>query len=141
MPPVATTWATEQEVTVVETMHHRLADQAWLPTVHGVDGAEVSREGLVGNPQALQVPLPGPMRQAPSWPAHAPQAFEASQFLMDGAPEVVRCPQGTPSRSWPPTPDARGQPMLPGFWHTQDGAGCAVRSRCPRSTTGPRAWT
>jgi transposase len=42
---VATTLATEQDVTVVETMHHGLADQALLPTVHVVDGAYVSSDG------------------------------------------------------------------------------------------------
>ena len=141
MPPVATTWATEQEVTVVETMHHRLADQAWLPTVHGVDGAEVSREGLVGNPQALQVPLPGPMRQAPSWPAHAPQAFEASQFLIDWDQEVVTCPNGKQSRSWKPAPDSRGKPIIQVSFHKKDCTGCVVRSQCTRSTTGPRELT
>ena len=36
---VETTVAPEQDVTVVETIHHRLADQALLPSVHIVDGA------------------------------------------------------------------------------------------------------
>ena len=47
MTHVETPWAPKQDVTVVETRHHRLADQALLPKVHLVDGAYVSSDGLV----------------------------------------------------------------------------------------------
>ena len=77
MTHVETTTAPEQDVTVVETIHHGLADQALLPTVHGVDGAYVSSEGLVGRHQDYQVTLTGPMRQDASWQAHDPQALDA----------------------------------------------------------------
>ena len=36
---VETTLATDRDVTAVDTIHHALADQAWLPTVHLVAGA------------------------------------------------------------------------------------------------------
>jgi transposase len=138
---VETTIAPDQDVTVVETIHHRLADQALLPTVHVVDGAYVSSDGLVESQQDYQVTLTGPMRQDPSWQAHDPQAFEASQFLIDWDQEVVTCPQGKQSRSWKPTPDVRGKPIIQVMFRKQDCARCAVRSRCTRSTTGPRELT
>ena len=138
---VETTLATNQDVTVVETMHHRLADQALFPAVHGVDGAYGSSDGLVGSHQDSQVTLTGPMLQDASWQAHPPQAFEASQFLIDWVQEVVTCPQGKQSRSWKPVPDSRGKPMIEVVFHKKDCAGCAVRSRCTRSTTGPQELT
>jgi transposase len=126
---------------VVETIHYRLADQALLPTVHIVDGAYVSSDDLGDSQQAYQVTLMGPMRQDPSWQAHAPQAFDTSQFVIDWDQEVVTCPHGQQSRSWKPAPDARGQPIIQVSFHKQDGMGCVVRSQCPRSTTGPRELT
>ena len=81
------------------------------------------------------------MRQDPSWQAHAPPAFEASQFRIDWDQEVVTCPQGKQSRSWKPTPDARGKPIMQVMFHKQDCAGCAVRPQCTRSTSGPRELT
>ena len=54
MTHVETTFAPEQEVTVVETIHHRLADQALLPSVHIVDGAYtycMSRRNFFGGKQ------------------------------------------------------------------------------------------
>ena len=65
-------------------MPHRLADQALLPTVHGGDGAYRASDSLGDSHQDYPGTLTGPMRQAPSWQAHAPQVFEASQFLMAG---------------------------------------------------------
>ena len=108
---------------------------------HVVDGAYVSRDGLVHSHQANQVTLMGPMRQDSSWQAHDPQAFDASPLLIDWAQEVVMCPQGKQSRYGKPVPDPRGKPMIAVVFHKQDCAGCAVRSRCTRSTTGPRDLT
>lgn len=88
-----------------------------------------------------QVTLTGPMRQDPSWQAHDPQAFDASQFLIDWAQEVVTCPQGKQSRSWKPAPDARGKPIIQVSFHKKDCTGCVVRSHCTRSTAGPRELT
>ena len=76
-----------------------------------------------------------------SWQAHDPQAFDASPLLIDWAQEVVTCPQGKQSRYGKPVPDPRGKPMIAVVFHKQDCAGCAVRSRCTRSTTGPRELT
>ena len=138
---VETTVAPEQDVTVVETIHHRLADQALLPAVHIVDGAYVSSDGLVDSHQDCQVTLLGPMRQDPSWQAHDPQAFDMSQFVIDWGQEVVTCPNGKSSRSWKPALDSRSKPIIQGSFHKKDCTGCVVRSQCTRSTTGPRELT
>ena len=138
---VETTIAPDQDVTVVETMHHRLADQALLPTVHVVDGAYVSSDGLVASQQDYQVTLTGPMRQDPSWQARDPQAFDTSHFVIDWDQEVVTCPNSKQSWSWKPATDSRDKPIIQVQFHKQDCTGCAVRPRCTRSATAPREPT
>ena len=91
--------------------------------------------------QAYQITLMGPMRQDPSWQAHAPQAFATSQCVIDWAQEVVTCPHGKQSRSWKPAPDTRGKPIIQVSFHKKDCTGCVVRSQCTRSTVGPRELT
>jgi hypothetical protein len=83
MTHVATTIATDQAVTALDTIHHGRAAQALLSAVHLVDGAYVSSDALVASPQDEQVTLTGPMRQAQSWQAHAEHVFDTSQFVMD----------------------------------------------------------
>lgn len=141
MPQVATTVAPEHDVTVVETRQHRLADQAVLPTVHLVDGAYVSSDSLGASHQDSQVTLLGPMRPEPSWQAHAPQAFDTSQFGSDGAQAVVPGPNGQQSRSGKPALDPRGKPLMQVSLHKKACTGCVGRSPCTRRTTGPRELT
>jgi transposase len=141
MTHVETTFATEQDVSVVETMHHTLAEQALLPKIHLVDGAYVSSDGLVGSQQDYQVALTGPMRQDPSWQAHDKHAFDTSQFVINWDQEVVTCPQGQQSRSWKPALASRGKPIMQVGFHKKDCMRCVVRSQCTRSTTGPRELT
>jgi transposase len=99
---VETTFATDQGVTVVDTIHQGLADQALLPAMHVVDGAYVSSDALVASQQDYQIALTGPMRQDQSWQAHDEHAFDMSQFHIDWDQEVVTCPHGKQSRYWKP---------------------------------------
>jgi DDE family transposase len=141
MTPVETPCAPAPEVTVVETIPHRLADHALLPSVPRGDGAYVSSDGWVDSQQDSQGTLRGPRRQEPSWQAHDRQAFAMSQVVIDGDQEGVTCPNGKPSRYGKPARAARGQPIRQGAFHTKDGTGCVVRSQCTRSPTGPRTLT
>jgi transposase len=138
---VETTLATDQDVTAVDTIHHALADQALLPTVHLVDGAYVSSDGLVASQQDYQIALTGPMRQDQSWQAHDDQAFDTSQFVIDWHHEAATCPNGKQSRYWKPATGPRGKPTIQVLFHKKDCAGCAMRTRCTRSKTGPRELT
>ena len=101
-------------------MHHKLAAQALLPTVHVVDGGYVSSDGLVGSQQDYQVALTGPMRQDPSWQAHDQHTFDTSQFVIHWDQEVVTCPNGKQSRYWKPAPDPRGKPIIQVVLHKKD---------------------
>jgi transposase len=138
---VETTLATDQDVTAVEMIHHGLADKALLPEVHLVDGAYVSSDGLVASQHDYHVTLTGPMRQDQSWQAHDNQGFDISQFRIHWDQEMVTCPMGHQSRYWKPATGPRGKPTIQVLFDKKDCAGCAVRSRCTRSKTGPRELT
>jgi transposase len=91
---VETTMATDQDVTVIETIHQALAQQNRLPAVHVVDGAYTSGEQLVTSQHDSQIDLMGPMRQEQSWQAHDAQAFDIGHLQIDWNQEIVICPMG-----------------------------------------------
>jgi nucleotide-binding universal stress UspA family protein len=139
--PGETTWATDQDVTAVNTLHQALAEQAWRPAVHLVDGAYPSGETLVRSQQNSQVDLVGPRRQDQSWQAHDDQAYDTSHFHMAGDQETVTCPMGHQSQPWKPAKEPRGKPMIHVHFPKKAYAVCDVRTRCTRSPMGPRELT
>lgn len=138
---VETTVATDQDITVVDTIHQALEHQALLPEVHLVDGAYTSGEKLVSSQQDYQIDLTGPMRQDQSWQAHDDQAYDISHFHIDWDQEMVTCPMGQPSRYWKPAKGPRGKPTIQVLFPKKSCAVCDVRARCTRSKTGPRELT
>ena len=138
---VETTMAADQDVTVVDTIHHTLEQQNRLPGVHLVDGAYTSGEKLASSQSEYQIDLLGPMRQDQSWQAHDTKAFAISHFQIDWAQEIVICPMGKQSRPWKPSKGPRGKPTLQVSFYRKDCAACRVRERCTRSTTEARGLT
>ena len=138
---VETTMATDQDVTVIDAIHHTLEQHNRLPAVHVVDGAYTSGEKLVTSQHEYQIELLGPMRQDQSWQAHDEHAFDMSHFQIDWDHEVVTCPNGKESRYWKPATGPRGKPTIQVHFHKQDCTGCVVRRRCTRSATAPRELT
>jgi transposase len=138
---VETTSATDQDVVVVDTIHHALAQQNHLPRVHLVDGAYTSGEKLASSQSEYQIDLLGPMRQDQSWQADDPQAFDISHFQIDWEQEIVLCPMGKQSRPWKPSKGPRGKPTLQVSFYRKDCAECLARERCTRSKTEARSLT
>jgi transposase len=138
---VETTMATDQDVTVIDAIHHALAHHNRLPAVHVVDGAYTSGEKLVTSQHEDQMDLLGPMRQDQSWQAHDAQAFDISQFQIDWDQAIVLCPMGKQSRPWKPSKGPRGKPTFQVSFYRKDCATCCVRERCTRSATEARGLT
>ena len=110
---VETTMATDQDVTVVDTIHHALAQQNHLPGVHLVDGAYTSGEKLASSQSEYQIDLMGPMRQDQSWQDDDTKAFYISHLQIDWEQEIVLCPLGKQSRRWKPSKGPCRKPLLP----------------------------
>jgi transposase len=138
---VETTMATDQDVTVIDAIHHALAQHNRLPDVHFVDGAYTSGEKLVTSQHEYQIDLMGPMRQDQSWQAHDAHAFDISDFQIDWDQEIVLCPMGKQSRPWKPSKGPRGKPTFQVSFYRKDCAACRVRERCTRSATEARGLT
>jgi transposase len=138
---VETTTATDQDVTVVDSIHQALDQRELLPEVHLVDGAYTSGEKLIRSQRDYQIDLMGPMRQDQSWQAHDEQAYDISHFHMDWDQERVICPMGQPSRYWKPAKGPRGKATIQVIFAQKTCLACAGRSRCTRSKTGPRELT
>jgi transposase len=138
---VATTVATDQDVTVIDAIHHSLAQQERLPKVHIVDGAYTSGEKIVNSQSDYQIDLMGPMRQDQSWQARDEQAFDSRRFHIDWDHETVTCPMGVASQYWKPAKGPRGKPTIQVLFPKAICAACEVRSLCTRSKSGPRELT
>ena len=96
---VATTAATDQDVTAVEAVHERLAERELLPEEHLADGAYLSSGVLASSRSQHQVEMIGPMRVDKSWQAQDLEAFDLAQFAVDWDAQQVTCPQGVVARS------------------------------------------
>ena len=119
--------ATDQDVTVIDTIHQALEQQNRLPDVHLVDGAYTSGEKLVTSQREYQIDLLGPMRQDQSWQAHDAQAFDISHFQIDWDQEVcLDAPRANRPGTGKPANGPRGKPTIQVHFHKQDCTGCGA---------------
>ncbi len=136
---VATTAATDQDVTALEGIHDGLEAKGLLPSEHLADGAYLSAAELVKSRDRYGVEMVGPMRVDASWQAADPDAFEAAQFVIDWEAEQVTCPMGEESYKWSPSRGRRGKPSLHVQFPKRACGACDARPRCTRSASSPRA--
>lgn len=138
---VATTAATDQDVTAVEDIHDGLAERELLPGEHLADGAYLSAGVLARSRSQHQVEMVGPMRVDKSWQAQDPEASDLAQFTVDWDTQQVTCPMGKRSYKWSPGKGPRGKPTIQVNFSKRECAACEARSRCTRSKRGPRTLT
>ena len=136
---VATTAATDQDVTALAGIHDGLEAKGLLPAEHLADGAYLSAAELVKSWDRYGVEMVGPMRVDASWQAADPDAFEAAQFEIDWEAEQVTCPMGERSYKWSPSRGRRGKPSFHVQFPKRACAACEARPRCTRSEAAPRS--
>ncbi len=136
---VATTAATDQDVTALEGIHDGLDARGLLPSEHLADGAYLSAAELVKSRDRYGVEMVGPMRVDASWQAANPDAFEAAQFDIDWEAEQVTCPMGERSYKWSPSRGRGGKPSFHVQFPKRACQACEARPRCTRSKTAPRS--
>lgn len=138
---VATTLATEQDVTIVDSIHESLQEKGLLPDDHLLDGAYLSGNNLVNSQDEYHVNLLGPVREDKSWQALDEDAFDRTQFEIDWEAQLVTCPRGKQSRFWQPAKGRRGRDTVQVHFDQSDCLACADRSRCTRSKKKARQLT
>jgi transposase len=135
---VETTPSTTPDVLCSATIHQHLADKDLLPSEHWLDRGYVDTQALVDSRNDYGIALIGPVPAEQSWQARAGEGFAVSCFLIDWEAHVVTCPQGQRSRSWSPSHNQAGQPVIHVHFAKQDCLSCAHRAQCTRSPQGPR---
>lgn len=138
---VETTVATEQDIEVVEVIHHGLQQQALLPDQHLLDSGYISGEKLVDSLTRYNVKLIGPVRPDVSWQAQRPDAYDITRFHIDWQAQQVTCPQGKTSSYWNPQIGVRHNPVIEINFRRKDCGPCLARDFCTRSKSGPRILT
>ena len=89
---VETTMAADQDVTVVDTIHHTLEQQNRLPGVHLVDGAYTSGEKLASSQSEYQIDLLGPMRRIRAGKRMTPKLLLSVTFRLIGRRKSLSVP-------------------------------------------------
>jgi transposase len=138
---VTATAATDQDVKALEGIHDGLAARGLLPADHLADGAYLSAGELVESRERHGVEMIGPMRVDKSSQALDEEAFDLTQFSIGWEAKQVTCPMGRKSYRWSPKKGPRGKPAIQVNFTGQECFACEARSRCTRSSHGPRSLT
>lgn len=135
---VETRPAIEQDNEATAAIQQHLADQALSPQQHLVDAGYVSAKLLLHSQERHGIDLIGPVHVDPSWQAHTPGAYEASQFQIDWETLSATCPQGYRSVSGSRQQDSQGEPIVRIVFEAKTCLACSVRSHCSQAKGGGR---
>ena len=135
---VETTPATTADIRTLDQVHTNLAQKELLPAEHLVDSSYVDGEHLHTSQAEYGLDLLGPVPANSSWQVKTGQGFDLSYFVIDWEAQTVTCPQGHLSRSWSPTHDPKGNPVIQVRFGRTDCRSCPARKQCTRSQTAPR---
>ena len=138
---IETTHAHISDVAQTEPIHAALATIALLPSEHFVDAGYVDSNLLVTSNKKYGVEVVGPVRPNVSWQAQISGGYDISQFTVNWKTKRVTCPQGKKSKSWTPTEDAWGNPVVYVKFSRTACRLCPVRVLCTRSKSEPRSLT
>ncbi len=141
MTHVMTTPAQQSDVDQTEPIHAALAAKGLLPHEHLVDAGYVDSALVLTSRQRYGVELVGPMRPNASWQAKTAGGYSLDQFAINWKTKRVTCPQGKKSKSWTPTQDAWGNPVIDIKFSRTDCRLCPCRALCTRAKTAPRNLT
>jgi transposase len=98
----------------------------------------VSAKLLLHSQEKHGIDLIGPVHVDPSWQAHTPGAYDASQFQIDWEALSATCPQGYRSVSGSRQKDSRGEPIVRIVFEVKTCLACSVRSQCSHAQDSGR---
>ncbi|MFI8281435.1 IS1182 family transposase, partial [Streptomyces sp. NPDC085929] len=127
---VATTVATVQDRSMVETVHHQLAARACLPAEHWVDAGYPTAPALVSARRDHGVALHGPIQPDNSAQSGAEAGFAQDAFTIDWNSQEATCPGGHTSTTWSERLSQRGQPVLRVVFSARACRPCPMRQAC-----------
>ena len=123
-------------------IQNALALKALTPAERLVDSGYVSAELLLKSAREHDgLALVGPMHLDQGWQARVRAGFDTSNFAVDWATKVVRCPEGKLSRKWVATTSASGHAVVNVRFGRRDCLACPSRARCTRAPRDARELT
>ena len=135
---VETRPAIEQDNQATADIQDQLVKGELCPQQHIVDAGYVSAKLILDSQEKHGIDLIGPVHVDPSWQAHTPGAFDATQFQVDWKTQSATCPQGHPSVSWYLEKDSHQEPVIRIVFGTQTCLSCPCRSRCSKAKNSGR---
>lgn len=130
---VATRTAPEQDISMLEPIHHALARRRLLPAEHLVDAGYVSPAAILRAATGYGVTLLGPLR--PITPSRRRPGFDKQDFRIDSEHHTGTCPRGVTSPPWKKT-RLDGQPGHSAFFPRAACRACTDRLSCTGNVDG-----
>jgi transposase len=122
--------AIEQDNEATADIQNQLVKGELCPQQHLVDAGYVSAKLILESQEIHGIDLVGPVHVDPSWQAHTPGAFDATQFQVDWDAQVAVCPQGERSIGWYQQQDSQQEPIVRIVFDPKICLACPCRSRC-----------
>jgi transposase len=138
---VQTTPAPLPDVTMTQPIEQALFERELLPAEHFVDAGYTEADWLIGSQRHRGLTVVGPVRTNGSWQARDAQGYDVTQFQLDWQRQQAICPQGQRSRSWTPSHDRAGNPVISVKFSRPVCQHCPVRTHCTRSDRRARQLT
>jgi transposase len=136
---VATTPASEPDVTMTGQVHDRLAAAGLAPAEHAVDGGYTSADALL-HARARGITLTGPLRTTATRQARTPGGYTPEVFTIDWDHHQVTCPQGATATQWHPTAK-QGRQWIHITFPVSACRTCPARDLCTTARkTGRQLW-
>ena len=135
---VETRPAIEQDNEATADIQNQLVKSELCPQQHLVDAGYVSAKLILESRENHGIDLIGPVHVDPSWQAHTPGAFDATQFQVDWEAQSALCPQGQRSIGWYPEKDSQQEPVVRIMFGPKTCLACPCRSQCSKAKNGGR---
>ena len=135
---VETTPATTPDDNMAAVVHESEKGRDLLPGEHLVDKGYTDSRALVASRSEYGVTIVGPVAEDPGWQARAGAGFDKGSFAVDWDRQVVTCPAGKESISWPPNTYPKNGMVFEARFAGKDCSACPSRSQCTRSKQEPR---
>jgi len=130
---VETRPAIEQDNEATIAIQNELVENQIAPSLHIVDAGYVSAKLIMDSQEKHEIELIGPVHVDPSWQAHTPGAFDASQFQVDWKTKTAICPQGKQSVGWYSQKDSQQEPVVRIVFDTGTCLECPTRQNCSKA--------
>lgn len=138
---VQTTPAPLPDVTMTQPIEQALLERDLPPTEHFVDAGYTEAGWVVESRRQVGITVVGPVRANGSWQVRDERGYDITQFQLDWQRQQAICPQGQRSRSWTPSQDRAGNPVISVKFSQPVCHRCPVRTQCTHSARQARQLT